>query len=465
VVNNKRILLINPNVYPYINNYANFPLGYTLSDMYPLGLISLAYHIQKNGYETRILDALAFRFNNSQIASAIKEYAPDIVGLNHSIYRSFPLVLNIAELCRKINPRIITVIGGILPSYMDKEILDSSDAIDFIIKGEGEYPFLNLIKSLCSRGDFNNIERLAYRGRGTNVSMEENYNMIPDFSIDPSWINKMFIGGKNLPYFKKGASVYIEASRGCRYSCKFCIVNKFYGNSVVYKEPKSLAGEIEKYMVNFGITSFRFIDSSFTENREFAYNVLEAITNRNLQKKIKWTCSTRVDCIDGKIFKEMKKAGCWRISFGVESYSQQDLDNYNKRIVLDKVKDTFRLAKESGLKTRALLFFNQYKYLEPKELKEETGKVIALSSAIQADYLGYAPLVIYPNTPIYEDYLKANVIKRDGWNSLLNGHLIPTSFISEDHILKLISRIRFNFIINKWFNNFIGSMLRNKKCV
>jgi len=109
----KKILLLNPNIYFYVNRYRTLFPGFSFGDMYPLGLLNLASYLQKNGYEVKILDALALRFNEKQVISAIKEYAPDIVGLPHSLYCSFPALLNTAKLCKKINPRIITVIGGI----------------------------------------------------------------------------------------------------------------------------------------------------------------------------------------------------------------------------------------------------------------------------------------------------------------------------------------------------------------
>jgi len=335
---------------------------------------------------------------------------------------------------------------------MAQEILANSDAIDFIIKGEGEYPLLKLIQSLSSDGSFNHIKGLAYRGKNLGGSVKEGHNMVSDFNLEPSLIKKLFIASEKLPYFKKGASILIEASRGCRYSCKFCIVNDISGSDVRYKKPEDLVGEIEAYLVNFGVNNFKFIDSTFTADREFVYKVSEQIMARNLQKKIKWGCTTRVDCLDESLLKDMKRAGCYRMLFGVESYSQQDLDYYNKRIILDKVKDAFSLVKEAGINTKALLLFNQYKHQELRELKEESGKLMALLRIIKADDMAYTPLIIYPNTLIYEDYLKTHAIEKEGWRALLDGHLIPSVFMPEGRILRFVNRVKLSFLASKLLN-------------
>jgi radical SAM superfamily enzyme YgiQ (UPF0313 family) len=452
----KKILLVNPNIHPYFGRYVN--CTFTLGDMYPLGLLNLASYLQKNGYAVKIFDALDHGADEKNVGSVIRDYAPDIVGLTHSLYCSFPPVLNIAKLCKKINPRITTVIGGILPSYLDNEILANCDAIDFVIKGEGEYPFLRLIKSLCRGDSLNNIERLSYRGKTCAYSAKKDYMTIPDFAIEPLRINKLFIAGSRLSYFRKGANVYIEASRGCRYSCKFCIINNF-SCGVKYKDPKQLVGEIEGYLTDFGITSFRFTDSTFTENRKFVYSILDEIANRNLQKKIKWSCSTRVDCVDRDLLKDMRKSGCVRIGFGVESYSQQDLDYYRKRITLEQVIESFRLTKENGIKTAALLILDQYRYRKYQALREELKKVAVLLRSIKPDFMIYAPLIIYPNTLIYDEYLKLQVIEKDGWRSLLNGHLVPSFPVSESYIFSLINRAKLSFIAAKCLNRFVINVI------
>ncbi|MFA5153104.1 MAG: radical SAM protein [Clostridia bacterium] len=448
--NKKKILLVNPDVYSLVSRYTSLSPALNLNDFYPLGLLTLASYMERNGYEARVLDVSALRLNDNQAIAAIKEYAPDIVGLTHSVYCSFPPLLNIARFCKQINPGIITVAGGIMPSYMAGEIVANCEAIDFVIQGEGERPLLRLIQSLSSGDAFNDIAGLVYKGKnGPLPPPGENDSRAADFPMPPALIKKLFIASKRLPYFRRGLSVPIEASRGCRYSCKFCVVSDISGNAVRYKEPKALVDELEGYLAEFGIRIFRFVDSTFTADRGFIYKIMDEITSRDLQKKIIWGCSTRVDCVDRQLLKDMKRSGCFGIAFGVETYSRLDMDYYEKRITPDMIKEAFSLAKEFNIKTMALFMLNQYRYRDLKGLRGELNRLVVFTKAIKADLFACAPFVIYPGTSIYKDCLEKRVINNESWRSLFNGHLVSSSFLPENRLFSLMNRAKLSFLAGR----------------
>ena len=447
-----RILLIYPNVYPY----ANYVQKIYLAKKFPLGLISLASCILKNKHKVKIFDALTLRASENEVSSVIKEYKPELIGIGNLSYFDLGSVFKLADLSKKINSEVITVAGGITETFMSKEILEFCPSLDFIIRGEGELPFLELIEALEKGSGLKDINGLAYRSN-SGIVVLKNTCQYNDFTITPSILKDIFIKPYRLPYFLGKVNLLIQGSRGCPYNCSFCIVNEFCGNQVRYKKPSLIAEEMEAYCNYLNARRFIFVDSTFTVNKDFAYRVMEEILKRGLHKKVRWGFGTRVDCVDTKLLRALKNSGCYIISFGVESSLQEELNAYNKRIFLDQTIEAFRLSKENGIKTKATVIINQYRYRKISEFDKHIKNTISFLNVLKPIKVGIAPLILYPHSELYFDYLNRKLIQQNGSDFLLRGHLIPSKFIAENlifnRIFKMYLKVRFNIYLNR-FKNF-----------
>lgn len=443
-----KVLLINPN----IRAYANYSQRFTMVErFFPLGIFSIANKLQDNKFEVRILDAFAYNCNNRYIASVIKEYKPDCLGIAIVIYPAVNALLEITSLAKKINPKIITVTGGILPTYMYREVLTHCPSLDFVIRGEAEFVFVQLLEALEKKDALSNISGLIYRDRDTNTIMANNgIGISRNFEVVPALVNNFFIKKRRgASYFKRGSFVSVEASRGCKYNCNFCVVKKYLGTDVRYKSPQAVVNEIRQYHDYFGIRIFRFIDNTFTGDREFAVSIVDEIMRYGLHKSIRWSIATRLDCIDNELLKLLKKANCYRIAFGVETYSQNNLDNYHKGSTIEQSIEGFRRVRENGISTKALLFLDQYRQRNQWELEQEAKKIINFLDIIRPIELAFVPLIIYPYTPIYDEYLKQKLIKEEGRDALLKGHLIPSNYLSEESIFRTIMKVNLHFAVRR----------------
>lgn len=168
------------------------------------------------------------------------------------------------------------------------------------------------------------------------------------------------------------------------------------------RSPKSVVDELEFLNKKYGAQQFTFYDDAFTVDQSRVRKICEEIQNRKL--KIAWDCETRVDMVTKGLLLHMKKAGCLAVWFGVEAGSQRVIDAMGKGLTLEKTKNAFRIAKESGVMTIASVILGF-----PNETLESALETIKFVEEIKPDDVGYYIATPYPGTPMY-DY-----VKKMGW--------------------------------------------------
>jgi anaerobic magnesium-protoporphyrin IX monomethyl ester cyclase len=126
----------------------------------------------------------------------------------------------------------------------------------------------------------------------------------------------------------------LTTSRGCPQACTFCDRGVF-GNHFRYFSEDYLFELISHLCQKYGIQHLVFVDDQFTASKPRLIRLREKMAAGNL--KIRWNCDARVDSVDPGLLRMMKRAGCWMMSYGIESGSQEILDNINKGFSLDQV--------------------------------------------------------------------------------------------------------------------------------
>lgn len=234
-----KILLINP------------PCNLKNRDYFVIVPLSLAYLgavLEREGYEVAILDAIAEDWRNVEfltndiyrrglswdaIEKRIEQYHPEVVGITCPFTLRFKNALEVAKIAKKVNPDIITIMGGMHPSALPADIL-SYPEIDFVIIGEGEYSFLELIKKL-ERGDayFEKLDGFGFKKDG-NITINPKKNYINDLDILPFParhllpMEKYFESGTGRDKLTRARQMSIITSRGCPYRCTFCSIHSVW---------------------------------------------------------------------------------------------------------------------------------------------------------------------------------------------------------------------------------------------
>lgn len=431
-----RILLVQPNLYPLEFSSQSFTIA---RRGFPLNLAILAAFIRKYKYDVKIIDAFSEAFTLEEVETIVKDYGPSVVGITSPMHTC--LGHEIMRVCKTVNPEIKTVLGGVAPTYMCREIMENIPELDFIIRGEGEIPFLKLLNALEGEESLASVKGLVYR-INKKICVSNEMERIEDLDTIPFSAKDIFMARKGYLYFVNNKRyVSIEASRGCPYTCQFCIIGDHFGSGVRYHSIHYVVDEMQRAVTDQSIQYFKFVDSTFTANREYTYALLDEIMRRNLHRRMQFGISTRVDCIDAALLKTLKKAGCDVIVYGIESPTQQTLDCFNKGIILKEVLDKCVLTKKSGIKIRGYLIFNQYEFLEKTKYWNEVSKIVGLLRMIKPHMLAMSPLVTYPAAPLYSNLLERGAIAQSGYKHIFDGKYIPSNFLSSDEIEDMILRV------------------------
>jgi len=402
-----RVLLINP---PYTteDRYGK-DLGRFGPLNEPLGLAYLAAKLEQEGHEVSIMDAPALGLTSVGICKLIEEKAYDLIGVTMLT----PMYIRSIEVVKTIKhafPEITIVVGGPHPTIMPRDTLIENREIDFAVIGEGEVIFLNLVNALDKGGNTEDIPGIAYRKHDTvviNKPIEMIVNL-DDLPIPARHLLPMHAYHMTKSRSQSGHAFTVSVARGCPFNCAFCC--RIFGRRVRHHSVERIIEEIDILVNNYGAREINLEADTLTINKHFITSLCDGIVRSGLSKKITWTCESRIDTINEDILKKMKEAGCWQISYGVETGSQRLLDLIHKDISLEQIEKTFALTKTIGISIRAFFMLGI-----PTETRQESLKTISFAKNLDARWSQFTICTPFPGTELYDLVLKEGGLKSQSW--------------------------------------------------
>lgn len=402
-----KIVLIAPNHKNIVSPTHMQAVQEGLGHLPPLGLLCIASYIEaQGGHSVKVLDALLQDWSNDEIAEFLLKESPDVIGI-HTITFALLDVLETAKLARKILPNAKIVLGGPHTLIFPKESLGFSH-IDYIVMGEGEVPFFNLIQHLNSPASLKKDEPLL-KGVVSRETLKDS-SPEPYYHKDPDTLP--FPRRDYTPYEKYSSVVSLHppsttlmGSRGCPFSCTFC----FTAGGKIYRQRsvESLMDEI-KHCESLGINEFLFFDETFTLKRDRVLELCSAIEKEKL--KIYWDVRARVDLVDKEMLQRMKKTGCQRIQFGVESGSKKILERLKKGFTPQQARNALKITKEAGIATYADFMIGN-----PDETLQDIYETLNFALELNPDYVHYSITMPLPRTQLYKEALDRGIIEKDYW--------------------------------------------------
>jgi tetratricopeptide (TPR) repeat protein len=223
-------------------------------------------------------------------------------------------------------------------------------------------------------------------------------------------------------------------SRGCPWQCTFCGADTtwgrgFRGNSVGYT-----LDAIEHVLARLPVKMIQIKDDTFTTNKKRVLELCKGIKDRKLS--FFWSCDTRVDLLSEELLREMRLAGCQRLSLGVESGSQAILDAIDKKITPDEILESTELAKRYGIRVRYYMMLGNRG--ETRETFAETLRF--LERARPHEYI-FSCLSIYPGTRDFQDAEAAGWLHREAYFTGTFQEL-KTPFDADEDVTA---------VLNEWF--------------
>jgi anaerobic magnesium-protoporphyrin IX monomethyl ester cyclase len=367
----------------------------------------LASCLEKNGYHPQILDC-TFLTHEDAFRRADDAKA-DIVGIYSMVtMRSTSLMF-----ARRLRDRCdLLVAGGPLPSCDPSSFWDD---FDIVVKGEGESAIVEIAQAYETDSGYGNIAGLAYR-QGDRTIETPKRELQPDLDQIPFPARNLFPNRMYMDHWKKHfgySATTVMTTRGCPFSCEFCS-NAVFGTSYRERSSENVLSEVEEALA-LGYERIHFADDVFTLNKKRIVQICDDIQSRGMD--FKWECLGRVDSIDKATAVAMKRAGCDRILFGIESGDESTLGLMGKRISLEQAVGAIEAARSAGLKTGAFFIL-----CYPGENDDSVLKTIRFATSLPLDYLSFTMPYPLPGTRLFERVKNRSVRNCDGRTSLLSDH-------------------------------------------
>ena len=405
------VLLINP---PYFKKGGNIWKSVS-SCMPPYGLMVLAACIEKEGYKVKILDTYAHKLAVDDIEDFLKKTydEPRFIGLTSSTV-NVKHAYAVSEICKKLWPKAKIIFGGVHATSKPEEPL-LSKAADFVIRGEAEYTFVDLIKGkkleeINGLTYFDKKGKIIHNKEGTFVDLDK--LPLPAYHLLP--MDKYFPA---VGSYKRLPAMNVVTSRGCPGKCTFCY--QPFGNALRQRSPRKIADEIKLLVDEYGIKEICFYDDNFTTFKHKIKEFCNILIDEGID--ITWICFARVDWIDLDLMKLMKKTGCHQILFGAESASQKILDNIRKNISPDKVRKAVALAKEAGIDCRVTFLLGC-----PGETEETMEETIQFALELDPEIALFNIVSPNPGTQMYDWAVQNNYLSTKSWDEYDWGEVILT---------------------------------------
>lgn len=308
--------------------------------------IGIAYMLamaKKNGLKVKYIDMVMDDFSVDDLLSFIEKYKPVLTG-----FTAFTVQIKAAGLIAKQIkmkfPNSKICVGGPHVTAIPKESLNEFKALDFVICGEGESIISEIVIKLKEGRDIAGIKGVVTRETGDFAwNFCENIEELPF----PAWEEFDISKYPGLYPHRTKLELPMVSGRGCPFNCVFCC--RALGKKARKRSVKSVIAEIERNVEVFGCESISFMDDTFLINIQWGEEFFAAMEAKKLNKKVTWSCSTRVDNLTPELLIKMKQSGCYYVFYGIESGNEDTLKIIKKSITLDKVNKVVNWSKDAGI--------------------------------------------------------------------------------------------------------------------
>jgi len=427
-----------------------------LTSNIPMGMLYLVSYLKKKGIEVKFLDALAadsqrmirvgdgrrYGMSEKKIAFEIRKFNPDMVGIGTMFTAYFNDSLETAKIVKKVNKKIIVILGGSHVSIDPIKVVKNK-AVDVAVYGEGE----ETIYELAVGKDLKKIKGIVYKD-GKKIIKNEQRELIKNLDDIPfpAWDNldlgKYGLGGN----FNMRKPVFpLVSSRGCPGRCLYCSVNSVWRHKWRGRSAKNVVDEMEFLINKYGAREFAFQDDSLSIDKTRLKNICNEIIKRKIN--IKWTTPNGIAhwTLNKDLLLLMKKAGCYRITFGIESGDEELRRWVGKPYSLSQAKELTEYANKIGYWTLATNIIG-FPYEDMEDINN-TYKFALNSDVDLAFFFRLGPRI---GTPIYEIFLKEGWLMKDRHLLFSEDVACQTKYFSGEQIVEIQKKLYKGFLFKRW---------------
>lgn len=412
-------------------------------NLVPLGPAYIASALLNQGHDIQVIDADAFEYTREDLKALFRKMDYDVVAMG-GIATAYNFVKRTAEDIKQIRPNTVVITGGKMVTPAPELIMQNS-MVDIGIIGEAEITMVELLKAMECNEPLKNVKGIIFKdARG--LVKTENRELIKDLDTLPFPARDYFYMEEvysRVPFskniFDASRTANISTGRGCPYACTFCS----YDRVTRLRSVNNIMAELEDLKKRYNIGSFTVDDELFLIDRKRAVEFCNQLIRSGMG--LKWKTSGRVNLVDKEILRLLRRAGCVKIAYGIESGSPRMLKRMKKQITPKQVDDAICWTIEAGLQPGGTWIIGLPG--EDKDSIEETKSLYKRISKYRTFSNPFFFATPYPGTELYDEMKK---LKR---------------IVNEDEYMESISRTgdAVKFLINctdKFTDNELMSLKR-----
>ena len=364
----------------------------------PLGMLYIATYLRENGVDISIIDEATQGYSRKGTVDWAKKEDPDILGFSTCSSSGRKAAL-IAERVKQENPDIVTVFGNFYATFNAERILKKYPFVDMIIRGEGEHTSLELAKCLEKNGDLKKVLGINFRKNGQIISTPDR-PLIKDVDSLPFPDRELL----DVEYHNTTAGIVVApkkfssfvSSRGCVFKCRFCGCRRLARDLWRSRSVENILEELH-LLFSQGYKQFLFVDDNFTLNPKRVIKLCQRLKKEKVD--IEFFAEGRVDQCPKNMLREMSRANCKMMYFGIENGTQKVLDYYDKQTTPQQALDAVKKARKAGID----VIVSSFILGAPHETKQEIWNTLKFAQKLQVDIPQFNILATFPGTDIWEE--------------------------------------------------------------
>lgn len=371
----------------------------------PISLAYIASVLTQGNDKTFIYDCPATQISLHKLISKLSEKKSSLAILPIST-PSFANDMKVVTELKNRLPSVKIAIIGVHATAKHVEIVKKFHQIDFVIRNEPEFTAIEIVRALLTDAAFSEIRGLTWRETGEprinpDRPFIENLDSLPF----PAW-EYINLRDYRLP-FKGRPFLSVAPLRGCPYRCTFCTAGEYYGHKIRFRSVDSVIKEIKHDISRFDVRDFFMWAETFTIKRDFVLELAAAMKKET--PGIRWTCNSRTDTVDEEMVGKMAEAGCWMMSFGIESTDPTVQKNMKKNLKIKDLHSPIRMTRKAGIRTVGHFILGM-----PGDTPETVEQTIQDAMTMDLDFAQFYTAAPFVGSELHKE------AKRQGW--LVNGN-------------------------------------------
>lgn len=337
--------------------------------------------------------------------------AADLVGIS-TITTTAPEAYAILERVKRESAAPV-VMGGPHVTFLPEEAL--LRGADFVIRGEGEYSFVELVRRLREGvGDLRDIPGLSYREEGAGGTIIHNPGAPSVDNLDDlPWPDLTLIHN-----FEKIPIMPIMTSRGCPHNCKFCSVTKMFGRRYRFRNTEDVLRELEVLHRRSPRASIFFYDDNFIANTRRTKELLRGMLERGI--KVKWTAQATVRVVrDRELLELMRESGCLFLYLGLESINPRTLEIYRKEQTVQEIGEAVKILHEYGIRVHGMFVLGS-----DEDDVTTIRQTVRFARNLKIDTVQFLVLTPLPGTETFDELRQQGRILVEDWSKYTGHHVV-----------------------------------------